>query len=251
MKPRVNETAVKTILSKSGIPGRKRCINPYVGCSHACRYCYATFMKRFTGHIEPWGSFVDIRVNAPEVLRRQLKRAEKGGIIVSSVTDPYQPVEAKYEITKKCLEVVALFKFPVDILTKSPLVLRDINIISGLKDARAGLTITTDDDKVRKIFEPGAPSILSRIGALKKLHEAGIPTYVFIGPVLPMDPERLAREIRPYADSVIIDRMNYAGKTKWLYKKYNIEKWLDNGFVDNIILRLRKSLSQVDVSVIC
>ena len=147
--------------------------------------------------------------------------------------------------------LLLLFEFPVDILTKSPLILRDIDIISKLKDAKAGLTITTDDEKMRKIFEPDAPSISSRIGALKKLHEAGIPTYVFTGPLLPMDPERLAREIEPYADSVLIDRMNYSGKTEWLYKKYGIEKWLDEGFIDNIIFRLRKSLSPADVSIIC
>src|SRR4030066_2259053 len=171
---KVREIFSKTILTKTAISSFDYCINPYVGCGHGCRYCYATFMKRFTGHLEPWGSFVDVKINAPEVLRRELKRAEKGGIILSSVTDPYQPIEAKYMITRKCLEVLALFQFPVDILTKSPLVLRDIDIISRLNDAEAGITITTDNDDVRKIFEPHAPSISSRIEALKNLHKAGV-----------------------------------------------------------------------------
>lgn len=249
MKPIIKEIQVRSVLTKTGIPGMKYCINPYTGCAHACKYCYATFMKKFTGHIEPWGSFVDIKINAPEVLRRELKKAERGSIILSSVTDPYQPVEAKYMITRKCLEALALFKFPVDILTKSPLVLRDIDIISRLKNAEVGLTITTDDDNMRKIFEPCAPPVHERIEALKKLHKAGIKTYVFIGPVLPMNPESLAEKIKPYAYSILIDRINYINKVKWLYEKHNIEKWLDEKFINGIISRLRKSFSGKDVEV--
>lgn len=249
MKPVIKETKVRSVLSKTGIPGKKFCINPYAGCAHACRYCYATFMKRFTGHIEPWGSFVDIKINAPEVLSRQLRRAERGGIIISSVTDPYQPVEKKYMITRKCLKILALHRFPVDILTKSPLVLRDIDIIPKLKDAEVGITITTDDDNIRSIFEPYAPAISSRIDALKKLHEKGINTYVFIGPALPMNPERLAKKIRPFADSVLIDRMNYAYRVQGLYKKHRIENWLDEDFIEKIFSRLKKSFSGKNVEV--
>jgi DNA repair photolyase len=249
MKPEIHEINARTILSKSGIPGMDYCINPYVGCVHACKYCYATFMKRFTGHIEPWGSFADVKINAPEILRRQLKRAKRGKVMLSSVTDPYQPVEAKYRIARKCLEVLALYQFPVDILTKSPLVVRDIDIISDLKDAEVGLTITTDDDRIRKIFEPAAPSIPARIEALKKLHKAGIHTYVFIGPILPMNPESLARQIKPYVSRILIDRMNYANKTKVLYKKHKIEKWLDEEFTEKVISRLTKSFKDKDVEL--
>lgn len=251
MRPAIQEITVKSVLTKSGIPGMKYCVNPYVGCAHACHYCYATFMKRFTGHLEPWGSFVDVKINAPEVLRRQLKRAERGTVMVSSVTDAYQAVEARYELTRKCLEVLSLYKFPVSILTKSPLIIRDMDVISKLDEAEVGLTITTDDDRTRKLFEPCAPPIQSRIDALKKLHKAGINTYVFIGPLLPMDPESLAKQISPYTDSILIDSMNYVSKTEWLYKKHKLEQWLDAGFINDIISRLRNSLSANDVSVIC
>jgi len=249
MRPAIKEIHARSALSKSGIPGMTYCINPYVGCSHACQYCYATFMKRFTGHLEPWGSFVDIKVNAPEILRRQLRRAKKGTVMLSSVTDPYQPVEGKYKLTRKCLEALEQFQFPVSILTKSPLVTRDIDIISKIKDASVGLTITTDDEKMRKIFEPGAPSIQARIEALQKLHKAGIDTYVFIGPVLPMNPELLAEQIKPYINSILIDRMNYINKTLILYKKHKIEQWLDKAFTQNIISRLNKCLADKDISI--
>ncbi len=249
MKPLLDEIKVGSVLSKTGIPGRKYCLNPYVGCEHACKYCYATYMKRFTGHTEPWGSFVDIKINAPDVLRRQLKHAERGTIILSSVTDPYQPLERKYMITRKCLQTLELFQFPLDILTKSPLVLRDMDILLKLNNTNVGLTIPSDDERVRRVFEPQAPPIQTRIEALKKLHKAGIKTYVFIGPLLPMKPESLAKKIKPYVDSILIDRMNYAAKVKQIYKEYRIEKWLHDEFIDEIISRLMKSFSGRDVEV--
>ena len=149
----------KSILSKSGIDGIAYCVNPYVGCSHGCAYCYASFMKRFTGHREPWGSFVDVKVNAPMLLEKQTRRAGAGTILLSSVTDPYQPAEARYRVTRGCLEVLAGRHFPVDILTKSPLVLRDLDLLKTFDNLSVGLTITTDDDAMRKVFEPGAPPI--------------------------------------------------------------------------------------------
>ncbi len=243
------EIMVRQVLTDTGIPGERYCINPYVGCAHACRYCYATFMKRFTGHTEPWGSFVDIKINAPEVLRRQLRRAKGGGIIMSSVTDPYQPVESRYLITRRCLEVMTLYRFPLNILTKSPLILRDIDLIQRLEDVEVGLTITTEDEGVRRLFEPHAPPIERRIDALRRLHRAGIRTYAFIGPVLPMNPESLARRLVPYVNSILIDRMNYTERVRWIYRRYGIERWLDGEFVDRIINRLRCVFGEKEVDV--
>lgn len=238
----IREIKVKSILTRSGIPCADYCINPYVGCYHGCKYCYATFMKRFTGHEESWGSFVDVKINAPEVLQKELMRKEKGRVIISSVTDAYQPVEGKYKITRQCLEVLSGHQYEVDILTKSPLVLRDMDIIKQFREIDVGITITTDDDKIRKIFEPNAPPINARVNALKRLHENGIKTYVFIGPVLPMNPVALVEKITPYADSVLIDRMNYTSKTVNIYRRMNLTGWLDRDFTDNIIQRLKNGL---------
>jgi DNA repair photolyase len=235
----IREIKVKSILTRSGIPGVDYCINPYVGCYHGCKYCYATFMKRFTGHTDEWGSFVDVKINAPEVLQKELRRKEKGRVIISSVTDAYQPVEGKYKITRQCLEVLSEHQYEVDILTKSPLVLRDIDILKRIRDIDVGITITTDDDRIRKVFEPNAPPINTRINALKRLHENGIKTYVFIGPVLPMNPDALVEKIAPYAGGVLIDRMNYISKTVSIYRSMNLTRWLDRGFTDNIIQRLK------------
>lgn len=235
----IREIKAKSILTKSGIPGVDYCINPYVGCSHGCRYCYATFMKRYSGHTEAWGSFVDVKINAPEILQKQLKRAKRGRVLISSVTDAYQPIESKYKLTRQCLEILLQSQFPVDILTKSPLVLRDTDLIKKFKDIEVGITITTNDEKMQKIFEPNAPSIMARIRTLKALHDKGINTYAFIGPVLPMNPEALSEKIRPHVDSIIIDKMNYPSKTFTIYNRMNLSKWLDKDFIDDIIQRLK------------
>lgn len=234
--------SAKTILTKSGIPGADYCVNPYVGCAHGCKYCYASFMKRFTGHSEEWGAFVDAKVNAPDVLRKEVAKAGKGSVILSSVTDPYQPVEARYELTRKCLEVLLGSDCSVSILTKSPLVLRDLSLIRKFRDIEVGITITTDDENMRRAFEPNAPPVMARIQTLRRLCEMGIRTYAFVGPLLPMTPEILAERIGGYAGYVFISRMNYIAKTKTVYKRLGMEKWLDREYVDTIKTRLRKGL---------
>ncbi len=169
--------------------------------------------------------------------------------MISSVTDAYQPIEAKYKLTRKCLEVLLQYQFPVDILTKSPLVLKDLDLIKEFNDIAVGVTITTNYEKIRKVFEPKAPSIIARINILKKLHNNGINTYAFIGPVLPMNPEALLEKISPYVDSIIIDRMNYTSKTLKIYKRMNLSKWLEDGFIENIIQRLENGFAGKPVSI--
>jgi DNA repair photolyase len=249
MAPVVREVHAKSVLSRSGIEGISYTVNPYTGCCHKCLYCYATFMKKYTRHTECWGEFVDAKVNAASLLAKQLSRAERGTVILSSVTDPYQPVEAKYKLTRDCLVVLSGYDFPVEILTKSPLVLRDMDVIVTCKQIEVGFTITTDDDRIRRIFEPQAPSIEQRIRALQALHETGIRTYVFIGPVLPMRPDILAERIRPYTGRVMIDCMNYPSKTQAIYRAHGLVHWLDPGHVSSVVEVLRQGLDTVPVEV--
>ena len=225
------------------------CINPYVGCFHGCRYCYATFMKRFTGHTEPWGSFVDIKTNAPEVLHRQLRTAAAGHVLISSVTDPYQPMEEKYKLTRRCLEVLLPHQPSVNVLTKSPLILRDLDLLKQFKAITVGFTVGTDNDEIRRVFEPHAPPVEARIQALKTLFEAGLKTYVFIGPLLPMDPEALSDKMNPYVHSLLIDRMNYLSKTRKIYRLEKLDQWLDYDFVDEIIQRLEIGFAGKEVCI--
>jgi DNA repair photolyase len=214
----IREIKTKNALTKTGIPGYDYCLNPYVGCAHACTYCYATFMKRFTGHPEPWGSFVDVKINAADALLRQVRRIRSGCLVVGSVTDPYQPVERKYGVTRQCLTILARTDLTVHILTRSDLIVRDIDILKQIPDLEAGLSITTDNDDIRKIFEPNAPPIESRLEALKVLHDAGIRTYIFAGPLLPLDPKKFASMISGLTDEVLIDKLNYSYKVEKLIR---------------------------------
>lgn len=238
----IKEVQAKSILSKSGIPGADYCINAYVGCAHSCVYCYATFMKKYTGHTEAWGTFVDVKVNAAELLRKQLPKTRRGHVMVSSVTDAYQPLEVKYRLTRRCLEILLEHQFPVGILTKSSLVLRDLDIIKRFDEIEVGITITTDDERMRKIFEPGAPPIEARVNTLMKLKEQGVKTYVFMGPMLPMNPELLSEKIGKYADSILISRMNYISKTAHHFRRLGKTEWLDKGFAEQIKARIRSCL---------
>jgi len=221
----VQEIQAKVILSKSQI--HDYTLNAYVGCAHRCAYCYARFMKRFTGHHEPWGEFVDVKTNAPELLRREVaKRKAKGTVWISGVCDAYQPLEKEYGLTGQCLEILVDHGWPVSVQTKSPLVLRDIGILKRATAARVGFTITTADEGIRRIFEPGAPAIAARIEALGVLHEAGIETFVMVAPLLP-GAEDLVSLLRDRVDSALIDRDNYA-HAGWVYRKYGLE-WASDG----------------------
>lgn len=232
---KIAEIIAKGILTKSRIPGVDYSLNPYVGCFFGCRYCYASFMRRFTNHPEPWGEFVDVKINTPELLEKQLQRAKPGHIVMSLVTDPYQPIEKKYHITRRCLEVFLelqpyLEGFSLSILTRSALVLRDIDLLKQLKNLEVGMSVTTDGDTIRKLFEPRAHAIPSRIEALRQLKAAGIKTYAFIGPMLPMNPEKLAQSLVGVVDHVLIDRMNYTWKTRRLYEQHGLEFALEPGY---------------------
>jgi DNA repair photolyase len=227
---KVREIFPKTVLTKTAISGLDYCINPYVGCGHGCSYCYASFMKRFTGHLEPWGAFVDVKINAAQVIRRQLKRAKPGLVSLSTVTDPYQPLEERYRITRGCLEALLESQFPVTLLTRSSLCLRDIDLFKEFKRVEVGLSITTHDEEMRKIFEGCSPTIASRIKTLRALHDQKIATYAFIGPMLPMDPGKLFKSLKGLVGEVLIDRMNYSNKTKAIYRKHGLDRYLEDDY---------------------
>ncbi len=185
-------------------------------------------MKRFTGHKEPWGEFVDAKINAPDLLQRKINKMPPGRVWVSGVCDPYQPLERTYELTKKCLEILVRYGWPFTIQTKSPLVLRDVDLFRESDKIEVGLSVTSADDRIRQLFEPGTPSIKERIKALEELHLAGIKTYAMIAPMLP-GVEELAAELRKKVDYVLLDRMNYH-YSDWVYRKHNLESTMCDGF---------------------
>ncbi|MCK5562127.1 MAG: radical SAM protein [Thermoplasmata archaeon] len=180
---KITEINCKSALSPSGIYGWVYALNPYTGCEHSCRYCYAPNILRIRR--QEWGEFVKVKRNLPTVLARELKRKPPGLVGISSVTDPYQPIEAKLNITRYAIELLLKHKFTVSLITKSPLILRDLDLITQFEYNEVTLTITTLDEVLCKILEPNAPPPRSRLKALEKLSNEGLNTYAFIGPLLP------------------------------------------------------------------
>jgi len=230
----VKEVQAKSILSTSKV--YDYVVNPYIGCQHACSYCYARFMKRFTGHREPWGDFVDVKSNAANLLRVEINKKKQGRVWVSGVCDPYQPLEAKYKLSRQCLEILARNNWPAIIQTRSPLVLRDMDIIRQGKGFEVGVSVTTADDGIRKLFEPKAPPVNERIRALDELHKAGIRTYAMVAPMLP-GAEGLAELLEGKVDYVLIDRMNYH-YADWIYRKYGLQDKLTDEFFQRTTRKL-------------
>jgi len=221
----IKEVTCKTIISKSRLYDTDYSINPYRGCLHACVYCYAPLVLR---EKRKWGNFIDVKINAPEILEKQLKKIKSGNILISSVTDPYNPLERKYQITRKILEKLKDKDFFVSILTKSNLVLRDVDLLKQMR-CDVGITITTFNEEARKIFEPNTISSEERLKVLDELKNQGIKTYIFFGPLLPyISDMNLEKTIEKFASvkpsNIIIDRLNVKSSYQWKIIEKVLEK---------------------------
>lgn len=240
----VREINCKSLLNESKLADY--CINCYVGCEHACKYCYAdSITRRFSQHTNPWGKFVDVKVNAPEVLKTEIGRKKKGSVFLSSLTDPYQPLEKKYQLTRRCLEILLEHQFPIVIQTKSSLVLRNLDLIKQFKDREVGFTLTSLDEEVRKDFEPCSSTVEEKLEAIRILKENGIKVYVFFGPVLPYLSDKNLEEFfetmeKLKVDEVLVDRLNlkpniWNSLSSVLEENYPelVEKWREILFSKN------------------
>ena len=178
----LREVHCKSLLNRCSID--EYSFNCYIGCSHGCRYCYARFMQRFHPHAEEWGQFVDVKVNAPEMLMRQLRRLKPGKVFTCSACDGWQSTEERYQLTRECCRLLLEAGFGLNVLTKSRLVLRDLDIFAG-RNVRLGVTITTRDESWARIWEPGASSVSDRVEVLRQAKAKGLETAVMFGPLLP------------------------------------------------------------------
>ena len=208
----------KTALSFSRLPGLNYSLNPYLGCEHGCVYCYSPAMFRDEWMGLNWGKFVRAKSNIVEVLEHEVRRKPKGTVGLSTVTDPYQPLEAKLELTRRCIEILSKHDFPVSIQTKSSLVLRDADLIVPEK-FDVGVTITTMDRELASKIEPRASPPDARVQVLDEFSSRGVKTWIFLGPIIP--------EVNDNADSLrrIIE---IAGRTRsrLMYDKLNLKRWV-------------------------
>lgn len=213
----IKTTIVRDYLIKSRLPEADYVINPYIGCPHACLYCYAEFMKRFNNHAEAWGEFLEVKQCSRHIdlLKLQGKR-----VVISSVTDPYNGFECQYEVTRKILQQLLYSRAQISIITKSDLVLRDVDLLQKMQQVQVACSVNTLELEMQQIFEPAAPSIERRLMALQQLHQQGIHTVLFMSPIFPelTDWRRIMEETRNYVDMYWLENLNLRSgyKTKVL-----------------------------------
>jgi len=207
---KIKEIKVKSIIVKTNLPEGDFVINPYTGCMHGCKYCYARFMKRFTGHKEEWGEFCDVKINAPDLIATDKNEYKDKMITIGSVTDAYQPIEIKYKLTRKILEKLIPLQPHIDIITKSDLVLRDVDLLKQFEDCIVAISFAFLDDNIRKELEPLASSVDRKINALRELHKTGIKTAVFISPMFPelTDWQEIINKTKGFVDEYWFENLN-------------------------------------------
>ena len=240
------EIFVKNALSKSKLQATDYALNPYKGCEHQCVYCYAPYVLHIP--IDEWRKKIYVKVNLPTVLNKELKR-KRGFITIGTVTDAYQPGERKYEITRKSLEVLLRHRTRISILTKSSLILRDLDIIKNFDEAHIGVTITTLDDSLRRKIEPNSSSIDSRLRVLEEYRDHAI-TYAFVGPIFPeiTEPyiEDIVKEIK-HVDYVIFDRFRW--KKGMVIPKFLSEMGLSDEYYSRIKEKIRELAKKYNLNV--
>jgi DNA repair photolyase len=213
---KLNVIQPRSVLNRSGMGGYT--LNPYVGCPVGCSYCYVGYMPHKQAEGRKWGTYVDVKEGAVELLDRQLARLRKPTtVFMSTATDPYQPVEERYQITRRMLEVFERHpQHGVFILTKQPLVERDLDILARLPRAAVGMSISVIDDRLSQLIEPWAPPTSARLAIISRLSAAGIATYILWAPAIvpvPMTGEfvrdSVAAIARSGARALSLDTLNY------------------------------------------
>jgi len=235
---KIIKTQAKEIYTKTKLPGCDYVLNQYVSCQHACTYCYAKFICRWKKYGK-FGTWVEAKINAPELVKAKII---KGDIFMSSMSDPYQPVEKELELTKKILENLNK-DARLSILTKSDLVLRDINLLKQFKNLEVGFTINDFEGKTKDLMEPFAPNYKLRLEALKKLSKIGIKTYVFVSPIIPglINLKKIIDSTKNYTDHYWFEFMNLRGAgpefVKMMEKEYpnSLKILKDKKLMDNYI----------------
>lgn len=216
--PIIQEIEVKSVLSKSNLPVCEYSVNPYVGCTHGCKYCYASFMKRFTGHAEPWGTFLDVKA-WPEIKKPQRYAGKE--LFIGSVTDPYLPQEEQYGRTRALLEQLQGSGAKLSIATKSDLILRDLDLIKTFPDARVSWSINTLDEDFKNDMD-NAASIERRLAAMEAFYRAGVRTTCFVSPIFPgiTDVKAVIQRVKEQCNLIWLENLNLRGSYRAVIMEY-------------------------------
>lgn len=249
---RVREVSARTALQRCGHPAIPWSLNPYQGCAHACTFCYVPSVI----HVErsEWGRYVLVKRNAPSLLAREVRSQPRALVALSTATDPYQAVEARCMVTRRCLEVLARARWPVSVLSRSPLLLRDIDVFHAFDEFEVGMSVPTLDDDARRWMEPGAPSIDARLRCLRALAEEGFRTFISLAPCYPLTGGVTAAS---FAEALAVARVErvFIGAYRhygdgWEHMRRGIEasgiegldRFADRGFIRDTVHALLREL---------
>jgi DNA repair photolyase len=262
------EKECKSVLNKSGLADYA--VNCYTGCAHGCIYCYARFASRFTHPGESWGGYVDVKINAPQVLAKEVKRKSAGSVMLSSVCDAWQPAEEKYLLTRQCIEILLHHHYHLSTLTKSALSARDLDILASSKETDFGVTITSLDPVLCRIIEPLASPPDKRLDLLQQAKSKGLTTYAFVGPLLPYlsdSAENITALLKAIknagVDYFYVDKLNlrygvWPALLKMLrehhpdlleeYRKIFFQPAAHAGYADNLAERARQTAARLGIT---
>ena len=230
-------------------------LNPYSGCSFGCTYCYAAFFTRDKGKMDNWGYWVEVKENALSLLQKKRGRLDDKVIYMSSVTDPYQPIERKTMLTRRLLEEFAEHhKVRLVVQTRSPTVTRDIPLFQQIGRVQVNMTVTTDDEGIRKVFEPFCPSNAKRLEAIKEVNDAGVQSCITMTPLLPVsDSVRFAESLKDTGVERFIIQQFHTAKGKFvagtresameIFRKYD---WSDSKYKE-VLGSIREAIPNIGI----
>lgn len=218
----VREKAVKKIIQRSGLTDSEYSANPYIGCPHQCRYCYASGMMKNNLHREPWGQYLDIKLwdTSTQLI------GSSSSLVIGTVTDPYNPYEEKYCATRKLLLQLLGTNSKITVITKSDLVLRDIDILLKLPNVRVAVSLNTLDENFRLDMDK-ATSVERRLYTIRTLHSCGIPTVCFVAPIFPKltDVPEIIYTVKDYCDEIWVENLNLSGSCRSNILSYIMERY--------------------------
>ena len=215
---RVSEVKATSLIGKTNIPGFDYVINPYIGCSHRCAYCYAAYMDEYAPHQDSWGSYIDVRMCSEPL---SVSKLTGKSIFIASITDPYNPAEKHYEKMRQILDELSHIECSIEISTKSDLVVRDIDLLRCQSDISVFLSLNTLDDRFRFDMDK-ASSVDERLYALQQLHDNGIKTGINISPIFPelTDPEAIVNATSNFVDCYMFEDLQLRPPYKYDILRY-------------------------------
>lgn len=242
----VREIESKNIFSKSNLPIGDYSVNPYVGCIHACKYCYACFMGRFSGHTEEWGAYLDVKT-WPKTLNPT--KYNHNELVVGTVTDPYNSLEQKFARTKRLLTELQGTTAKITIITKSDLILHDLDLIKSFPNIRVAWSINTLDESFKQDMDL-AVSIERRLAAMKAFYDNGVQTICFISPIFPKitNVQAIIDAVKKQCNTIWLENLNLRGAYKARILKYIEAKYPEFVPIYDEIYRKNKNQYWIDLA---